>query len=389
MNNYYNRIVLSVLIPEIKGDLHISDIQYSYILGAFQIAYMFGMILSGKFIDWIGTRIGYMLAILFWSLAACFHAIAGSAFSLAFWRFLLGVSEAGNFPAAIKAVAEWFPQRERSFATSLFNSGPHIAMVTGVPIIAFLTHSLGWRWAFLTMGMTGFIIVMLWPILYRKRDVTSGSLAEKFAPVRPELAWRKLLVYRETWGIMLAKFFTDAVWWFYIFWLPNYLNTQRGFNISKIALAIPLIYAIAIVIGIITSWFPGYLMQRGVTPYRARKLAMFLCAMCLPFTPFAVVVDNVWASVLLVSLACGAHTGWANNTFTLVSDQFPPEVVASVTGLGGFAGAIGGLLFSTVAVGYIVTYLGYVPIFVLMGLLHPLGMLCIHVLVKKSRAVEV
>ena len=380
-NNYFNRVVLSVVIPEIKKDLGIDDIQYSYILSVFQFAYMFGMLLAGKFIDWAGTRLGYIMLILVWSLAACMHAFVGSAVSLAAWRGMLGITEAGNFPAAIKSIAEWFPQRERSFATSLFNSGPHIAMVTGAPIAAFLTLTLGWREAFLILGSSGFILVAVWPFLYKKHAPILEQTLDVSPTIPQEFSWRKLLRYRETYGIMLGKFLTDPVWWFYIFWMPNYLNTQRGFNLNEIAVAIPLIYIIAILLGVIGGWFPWYLIRRGWTARKARKTTMFFCAMSLPFTSFAVAAENVWVAIVLVSLACGAHSGWSNNIFTLVSDQFPSRAV------GRFAVTVRGFVISTFVMGYIVTYMGYVPIFILMGILHPAAMLCIHMLIKRDTAI--
>ena len=389
-NNYFNRIVLSVVIPEIKEDMGISDIQYSYVLSAFQFAYMFGMLIAGKFIDWAGTKLGYLILIGFWSLAASLHTSVGSAFSLGVWRGLLGLGEAGNFPAAIKSVSEWFKTDERAFATSLFNSGPHIALIIGAPVAAFLTLGWGWRWALLIVGLSGFVLVALWPFLYKKPEKeATGHTIYTDSRNRTQVTWRQLLRYRETYGIMLGKFLTDPVWWFYIFWLPNYLNTQRGFNLKEIAVAVPLIYIIAILIGVAAGWIPGFLMRRGWAVIKARKTTMFVCAMCLPFTAFAVIADNVWVAVLLISLASGAHSGWSNNIFTVVSDNFPSKTVASVTGLGGFAGAVGGLLFSTVLVGYIVTYLGYAPIFVLMGILHPAAMLCIHVLIRREEPVDI
>ncbi len=387
MNNYANRISLSVVVSEIKGDLGLSDIQYSYVLSAFQFAYMFGMLLAGAFIDRVGTKLGYLVLIAGWSVSGAMHALSGSVFSLAFWRGCLGLTEAGNFPAAVKAVAEWFPVRERSFATALFNSGPHVAMVAGPPLIAAMTLRFGWKTALLILGLSGMLLVVFWPFLYRKP--ASGLVAEAASVLQNDgdsgYRWRDLLVYRETWAIMSIKFLTDAVWWFYIFWLPNYLNSQRGFDLKGIAIAVPVIYFIAVLLGIIGGWLPGWFMGRGWSALRARKTAMFLCAVCLPFTIFAVWAENVWVTIALVSLACGAHSGWSNNTFTLVSDCFPSKAVASVTGLGGFSGALGGFLISTFAVGHIVTWFGYTPIFIIMGLLHPLGMLCILLLVREKR----
>jgi MFS transporter, ACS family, hexuronate transporter len=387
MINYFDRIVLSVVIPNIKEELHITDIQYSYALTVFQFTYMFGALVAGKFIDWVGTKYGYLLSIVFWSFAAAMNATIKSAFSLSVWRGLLGLGEAGNFPAAMKSISEWFPKHERSFATSLFNSGPSVAMITGAPIIAFITLGFGWRWAFIFMGLSGFVLAIVWPFIYKnpkeKPEQTPGGRESTLQ----DFTWAKLLKYKETFGIMLGKFLTDPVWWFYLFWLPNYLYTQRGFDIKGIAVAMPIIYIIAIILGNIGGWFPGYLIQKGWSVTKARKLVMFISAMCLPFTALAVVVPNVWAAVLFVSLACGAHSAWSHNIFAVVTDQFPSKAVGAVTGLSSFAGGVGGFLISTFLVGYIITYIGYVPIFILMGVLHPLAYVAVHFLIKKDSAV--
>jgi MFS transporter, ACS family, hexuronate transporter len=386
MINYFDRLVLSVLIPEIKKSLSMNDIQYSYVLAVFQMSYTLGSLAAGKFIDWAGTRLGYLLSIVFWSFAAAMHATAGSAWGLAGWRGLLGVSESGNFPSAMKAVSEWFPKEERSFATSLFNSGPSVAMITGAPIIAGLTLYMGWRWAFLIMGLTGFVLAIFWPILYKKPKHLTGSPS---AAGENKYPWSQLLTHRETYGIMLGKALTDPVWWFYLFWLPSYLNSQRGFDLKGIAIAVPLIYIIAIIIGNFGGWLPGFLMRHGWPVTRARKAVMFLAAACLPVTALAVSAHNVWTAVLLVSLACGAHSIWSHNIFAMVIDQFPHKAVGSVTGLGGFAGSLAGFFISTIAVGYIVTYVGYVPIFILMGVLHPTAYLCVHFLIRRNTPLEI
>jgi len=383
--NYFDRIVLSVLIPEIKKSLGISDITYGQILSAFQFSYTFGFLAAGRFIDWVGTKLGYFLAIVAWSLAAALHAVCRSGGCLGIWRFLLGLAESGNFPAAIKSVAEWFPVRERAFATSLFNSGTSISSIVGPPVIAAIALSLGWRSAFLAFGLLGFALAAVWHFAYRKPT-------HSFAVPRPSLSegyrWKDLLVYRETYGIMLGKFLTDPVWWFYLFWMPNYLASQRGFDLKGIAIAIPLIYTIASLLGYLGGWFPGYLIRRGWSLNRARKTTMLICALALPVSATAVLAGNAWVAILLVSLACGAHNGWSANMFTLTSDCFPSGAVGSVTGLGGFAGGIGGLLIATLAPGYIVTYFGYVPIFFLMGVLHPLAFAGILLLIPEVGALR-
>lgn len=381
--NYYDRIVLSVVIPYIKKELSITDIQYSYVLSFFQFGYMFGSLLVGKIIDRLGTKLGYWLSILLWSLAAAMHATVRSAVSLAGWRGLLGIAEAGNFPSAIKAISEWFPSRERALATSLFNSGPHVAMITGAPVIALLTLTLGWRWAFLAMGVAGIILSALWPFVYRKPD-QRGSVSTDSPVETKEIPLRELLRHGGTWGLMISRFFSDPVWWFYIFWLPDYLNTQRRMDLREIGFAVPLIYLFAIVMGNAFGWLSGRLIHRGWSENRARKTLMFVCALCMPFTAFAVSVDSIWGVILLVGLACGSHTGWSANIYALITDHFPSRAVASITGISTFTAGVGGLLLSTVVVGYTITYLGYVPIFILMGVLHPISFLFIFFFMKEK-----
>lgn len=383
-NNYYNRIILSIVIPEVKRDLALTDIQYSYIVSAFQFSYMIGMLVAGKMIDWLGTRLGYLAAMFGWSIASVMHGFSGSAGLLGLWRGFLGLSEAGNFPGAIKSVSEWFPERERSFATSILNSGPNVALITGAPVIAFLTLKFGWRGAVIIIGSTGILLMAAWLIFYRKDTPYAGTAS----PVQQKIPWHRLFKHPETYGIMIGKFLTDPVWWFYLFWLPNYLNAERGYDIKQIAVAVPLIYIIAALMGILGGWLPGWFMKQGWTLLKARKTTMLIFASMLPFTIYAVYAENVWISILFVGLACGAHTGWSNNILTLSGDQFPSQAVGSVTGLGGFAGGLGGLLLTSALVGYIVTYVGYFPIFILMGIMHPAAMLCIHLLIRKNRQIE-
>ncbi|HEX9972973.1 MAG TPA: MFS transporter [bacterium] len=385
--NYFDRIVLSVLIPEIKRELNISDISFGHIISAFQITYTLGFLAAGKFIDWVGTKLGYMLSILFWSIAAAMHSLCGTAFCLAAWRGVLGITESGNFPAAIKSVTEWFLIRERAFATSLFNSGASISSIIGPPLIVTIALAAGWRWAFFTFGIIGIALALIWPFVYKMpkqnyNDLTkTNSLHEKYK-------WSTLLRHKETYGIMLGKFLTDPVWWFYLYWMPNYLDSQRGFNLKDIAIAIPLIYTIATLLGFVGGWFPGYLMHRGWSIGKARKTTMLICALLLPISATAVIVQNHWIAILLVSLACSAHNGWSANIFTLASDCFPSSAVGSVTGLAGFAGGLGGLLIATLAPGYIITYFGYKPIFFLMGILHPLAFLGIALLIRNVRVIN-
>lgn len=381
--NYLDRIVLSVLIPEIKTALKVTDIHFGYILTAFQVTYTLGFLGAGKVVDWLGTKLGYLLAMVFWSIAAGMHALCGSAWCLATWRGVLGLAESGNFPAAIKAVSEWFSIKDRAFATALFNSGTSISNIIGPPIIAAITLSFGWRWAFLLFGLTGIVFAFIWQFFYKTPVEKPKAPGAKSAVA---LRWPDLLRYRSTWGIMLGKFLTDPVWWFYLFWMPNYLSSQRGFDLKEIAFAIPMIYILATLMGFVGGWCPGYLMRRGWMVAKARKTTMLVCAAFLPFTALAVFASSPWMAILLVSLACGAHNGWSANIFTMTSDCFPSQTVGSVTGLAGFAGGLGGILFATLAPGYIITYFGYSPIFILMGVMHPIAFLVIakFVLIKKQ-----
>jgi len=379
--NYFDRIVLSVLNPTIKADLGITDISYGWIAGAFQIAYTFGSIAAGRFIDKVGTRLGYTLSMFFWSVAAIMHSFCYTAFSLGFWRGTLGLTESGNFPVAIKAVSEWFKPHQRSFATGLFNSGASVASIVGPPLIAAITLNFGWRWAFSVFGAAGIVLAVIWHLTYKE------SVAARTASTA-KLKWSQVIKYKQTYGIILGKFLTDPVWWFYIFWIPTYLADKRGFNLKSIAIALPIVYTVSGLSGIAGGWIPGYLMKLGWPVGKARKLTMGLCAALLPISIMAVKVNNPWLAVALMSLAGGAHNVWAVNIFTLASDCFPQSAVGSVTGLGTFGGSLGGFLMSTFLVGYIVTWFGYVPVFILMGIVHPLAFLSVCLLIKDVRQVE-
>jgi ACS family hexuronate transporter-like MFS transporter len=379
--NYFDRIVISVLIPQIKKDLQIGDIAYSHILSAFQLAYTFGFLFAGVFIDRLGTKLGYLLSILTWSCAAAMHAVCGTAFCLAAWRGVLGVTESGNFPAAIKSVSEWFQIKDRSFATSIFNSGPSISSIIGPPIIVAIALTSGWRRTFFAFGAIGFVLVLIWIFIYKSPDRQKHTAPDEPAVSGAGYGWRRLISQKESYGIMLGKFFTDPVWWFYLYWMPNYLSDQRGFDLNKIAIAIPLIYIMAVFVGIVFGWLPRFFIRQGWPVKRARKTTMMITASLLPISATAVFATNPWIAILLVSLACGAHNGWSANIFTLISDCFPSDAVGSMTGLAGFAGGLGGLIIATMTPGYIITFFGYIPIFVLMGVLHPLAYIGIKYLI--------
>ncbi|MBI3696732.1 MAG: MFS transporter [Acidobacteria bacterium] len=377
--NYLDRIVFSVLIPVIRQDLHLNDLQYGYINGAFQAAYTLGFLFMGKFIDRVGTRAGYLVSILWWSVAAALHAVARSGVALGFWRFMLGLGEAGNFPSAIKSVAEWFPKKDRAFATGIFNAGTNVAATIGPPAIVAVAGAFGWRAAFLITAGLGLFWVPLWWYYYERPPQQEEDAGEA-------VGWLEALRQRPTWGFAVGKFLTDPVWWFYLIWLPPYFYDARHFNLKEIGWALPVIYLAADVGSVGGGWLSGYLMRRGWEVLRARKTAMLAAAACMPVAVTAVFVKSPILAIALVALATSAHQGWSANLFTTASDAFPSNTVASVVGIGASAGGLGGFLFSAIVPGVLITYFGYVPVFILMGVLHPLALVCVHLLMGKPEA---
>ncbi len=393
--NYLDRILFSVLIPVIRKDLRLGDLEYSWITAAFQIAYALGFPFWGKFIDWVGTKIGYLASMAWWSVAAALHASAQSGLAMGVWRALLGLGEAGNFPAAIKSVAEWFPKKDRALATGIFNAGTNVAATVGPPIIVAMHQAFGWRAAFLITAGLGALWAPLWRYYYDHPKahprVDPGELAyiqsgeeDKAAP---RAGWIEALRHRETWGFAIGKFLSDPVWWFYLFWLPPYLYDVRKFDLKAIGWALPVIYVAADVGSVGGGWISGWLIRRGWAGGRARKAAMALAAACMPVAVTAVFVKSPFLAIALISLATSAHQGWSANLFTTVSDVFPSRTVASVVGIGGCAGGLGGVLFASLIPGFVITYFGYIPVFVLMGVLHPMAWIFVHVLMGKMERV--
>ncbi len=366
--NYLDRIVFSVLLPEIQKEIAIDPVVYGYILGSFQFTYTIGLLGIGFVIDKLGTKLGYFISMVLWSLSGAFTGFCNTGVSLAAWRGVFGLAASGNFPAAIKSVSEWFEVKDRAFATSLFNSGASISSIIGAPLVLLIVSLAGWRWAFVAFGALGILLAVFWQLLYKKPAVPLESTQTVV-----KVKWSELLKQKQTIGIMIGKFLTDPVWWFYLYWMPTYLNTQRGFNLKDIAIAIPVIYILATLMGFAGGWLPRYLMQKGMTVEKARKTTMLISASLLPITAFAVIANSPWVAILLVSLACGAHNSWSANIFTMCSDCFSTSSVGSVTGLAGFAGGFGGILLSALIPGFVVQYFGYVPVFILMGILHPLA----------------
>jgi len=394
--NYIDRQILGILAPDLQKIIGWSEVEYSTIVTAFQAAYAIGLLLFGRFIDRYGNRIGYSIAILVWSVAAMAHAAARTAFGFGVARFALGFGEAGNFPSAIKTVAEWFPKKERALATGIFNAGCNVGAVIAPAIVPWITVTFGWPAAFLATGAIGFIWVIFWILLYdvpeKKKRLSQKELAYILSdpPERaPEkIGWLGLLKYKQTWAIVIGKFLTDPIWWFYLYWLGKFLNARFGLTLLKLGLPLVAVYALADIGSVGGGWLSSALIKKGGTVNRSRKAVMLACALCVVPVMAANQVSGLWSAVLLIGLAAGAHQAWSANIFTFASDMFPKKAVGSVTGLGGMAGAIGGMLFSTLA-GHILKWTGsYFILFIISGSAYLLALGIIQVLVPRLEPVD-
>jgi ACS family hexuronate transporter-like MFS transporter len=396
--NYIDRQTISVLKPHLQSLMHWSESDYGWIVFAFQLSYAIMMVISGVVIDWLGTRLGFALAMVWWSIAAMAHAACANVFQFQAARFFLGAGEAANFPASIKSVAEWFPKRERALATGIFNSGTNIGAVVGTVMVAWLTLRWSWRVAFLFTGSLGFIWLGLWLLLYRAPEQHPWLRPEELAGIQeleaevghenqPRLSWGQILHFRQAWGFVLAKFMTDPIWWFYIFWLPSYLEQARGFTLKQIGIFAWIPLFAASFGSMLGGWLSSFWMKRHWSANRARKCAMAVMAFSMPAGIVAVLAPKAWVALALVSVAMAAHQGWSANVFTLASDLFPKKDVASVVGLGGAAGAAGGMIIAPVA-GYVLQFThSYVPLFLLAGIMHPLAIGLVQILIPKIEPV--
>lgn len=415
--NYIDRQVIGILKPTLQGQFGWSERDYAAIVFSFTLAYALGMSFAGRVVDRLGTRRGFSLAVVLWSMAAVGHAVAdrfpglrlptvlldppslvllgGAAAGFALARFLLGLGEAGSFPASIKTVAEWFPRRERALAIGLFNSGTNVGALVTPLVVPWLTLRYGWQWAFVATGVTGFLWVAAWARLYRAPEAHPRLRPQEFAYIRsdpPEattpVPWRRLIPHRQTWAFAIGKFMTDPIWWVYLYWVPDFLKRNHGVNLAAMGPPIVAIYLLADVGSIGGGWLSSRLIKRGWTVNGARKTAMLVCAVCVTPIVFASGRIGLWTAVLLIGLAAAAHQGWSANLFATVSDMFPRHAVGSVTGFGGMAGAVGGMLIALV-VGEILQRTGsYVPIFAIAASAYLLALLVIHSLAPRLRPVD-
>lgn len=405
--NYLDRQVIGILKPLLESDLNIGEAQYGYIVMAFQLFYAFGMVIAGRLIDRFGTKIGYGIAVFMWSIAAMGHALATGAFSFGAWRAFLGVSEAGNFPAAIKTVAEWFPKRERALATGIFNSGTNVGAIVAPVAVPAIASYWGWQAAFLLTGSIGFIWIIFWFIYYevpeKQKKLKEGELKyiqsdtdEQNESLKP-VPWIQLLKYRQTWMFFIGKGLTDPIWWFYLFWIPGWLAEVRGtgLNIKTFGLPLVVIYSATTIGSIFGGWLSSFMIKRGMSPYKARKLAMLLFAILV--TPIAFASSSsisTWGAVGLIALAASSHQAWSANIFTTVSDAFPKRAVSSITGIGGMAGALGGAFVSILA-GNLLDYYkqagnvetGYLIMFTIAASAYLLAWIIMHAFAPKSKKV--
>lgn len=412
--NYIDRQVIGILKPTLQGEFGWSEVDYADIVFAFQFAYAIGLVLAGRVIDRLGVKIGFAIAIVLWSLAAMAHAEAtvlgapasvllglfGLTYSVSVAgfmtaRFMLGIGEAGNFPASIKSTAEWFPKRERALATGVFNSGTNVGALVTPLVVPWITLTWGWYWAFVATGAIGFAWLVLWWVFYDQPERHPRVSAAELAHIRSDppdraeqIPWRTLLGYRQTWVFAIAKFMTDPIWWLYLFWVPDFLNRNHGIDLKTIGPPLVAIYLVADVGSIGGGWLSSALIKRGWTVNAGRKTAMLVCALAVVPMVFASGAKDLWVAVALVSLAAAAHQGWSANVFTMVSDMFPRKAVGSVVGIGGTAGAIGGMLIAKLT-GYILDATGsYVPVFLIAAFAYLVALGIVHMLVPKLEPAE-
>ena len=389
--NYMDRQVLGLLAPTLQRELGWSEKDYSVIVSWFSFAYAIGFLFAGRLMDRIGVKKGYALAIVTWSLAAMSHALAHSAAGFSYARAALGFGESGNFPAAIKTTAEWFPRKERALATGIFNAGSNLGAIV-VPItVPFLVLRFGWRSGFLMTGILSLIWLATWLTIYDSPERHPKVTPEELAYIRsdpPEqhspVSWGTVLRHRQAWAFVLGKFLTDPVWWFYLFWLPKFLDAEFGVKLSGLPAPLVVIYVVADLGSIYGGYLSGAIIKRGSSVNRGRKTAMLIAACLIVPTMFSPMMSSMWMAVALVSVAAASHQWWSANLFTTATDMFPRRAVASVVGFGGFAGAIGGVIFQRV-VGYILQQnpSGYRPIFVFCGMIYIITLGLIHLIVPR------
>ncbi|MCC9137236.1 MFS transporter [Pontibacter silvestris] len=405
--NYLDRQVIGLLKPTLEQQFNWTEQDYSRIVMAFSASYALGLLFFGRLVDRIGTKLGYTISVVIWSVSAMFHAVAKSTFGFGVARSALGLSEAGNFPAAIKAVAEWFPKRERALATGIFNSGANIGAVVAPVMVPAILGAYGWEEAFIITGAIGFVWLIFWWLLYEvpsrhKRltaaeyDFIHSDSEQAVVEAKGSVSWGKLLGIRQTWTFIFGKMLTDPIWWFFLFWLPSYFSSTFSIDLSKPSLHLAVVYTATTVGSIGGGYLSSYFIKKGWPIFKARKTAMFIFALCVTPIMAARYATDVWVAVALISLAAAAHQAWSANIFTTASDMFPKRAVSSVVGIGGMAGSLGGFLFPWLVGNILDSYKsadniigGYNVIFTICGLAYLAAWLLMHFLSPKMKQVEV
>ena len=415
--NYIDRQVIGILKPTLQGEFGFDERDYAAIVFSFQAAYTVGLLLSGRLMDRVGVRRGLSIAVLLWSIGAVLHAVAGvfswlrvptftidppavvmlggAAAGFAVARIVLGLGEAGNFPAAIKSVAEWFPAKERSLATGILNSGSNVGALVTPLLVPWITLTFGWEWAFVITGALGFFWLVWWRAYYRPPHEHAGVDAAELAHIQSDppktagaVSLASVLPHRQTWAFASGKFLTDPIWWLYLFWVPDFLLRNHGLDLKNMGLPLVVIYLVADAGSIGGGWLSTHLIKRGWSVNAARKTTMLICALAVVPMLFADQAKSLWVAVGLVSLAAAAHQGWSANMFTMASDMFPKRAVGSVVGFGGMAGSIGGMLIALV-VGAILQETGsYAPIFVIAASAYLVALVFIQLLAPKLTPVR-
>ncbi|SNR47944.1 MFS transporter [Flavobacterium sp. ov086] len=395
--NYIDRQVIGLLKPTLEKEFNWTETDYSNIVMAFSAAYAIGLMGFGRWIDKIGTKLGYSVSVFFWSIAAVAHAFAKSTFGFGLARVGLGVAEAGNFPAAIKSVAEWFPKKERALATGIFNSGANVGAVVAPIMVPAILGAYGWQEAFVITGAVGFIWLIFWWKFYETPARHKKISKEEFDYIHSDnevvlatevpVKWTALFKIKQTWAFIFGKLLTDPVWWFFLFWLPSYFSETFNLDLKKPSLPLVIVYTATTIGSIGGGFLSSYLIKKGWNVQRARKTTMFIIALCVLPIMLAQFTKNIWVAVGLISLAAAAHQAWSANIFTTVSDYFPKKDISSVVGIGGMAGSVGGILFP-LAIGMILDHYkllgnitaGYNIIFIMCGSAYLLAWIVMHFL---------
>ncbi|MCA6450617.1 MAG: MFS transporter [Chitinophagaceae bacterium] len=404
--NYIDRQVIGLLKPTLEKEFNWSETDYSRIVMAFSLTYAIGLLFFGRIIDKIGTKLGYAISIICWSIAAMLHSLVKSTTGFVWVRAGLGLGESGNFPAAIKAIAEWFPKKERALATGLFNSGASIGAVIAPIMVPLILAAYGWKEAFLITGALGFIWLIFWLLFYevpsRKKGLTRieydhiHSDQEETGEQGSTIRWIELLGLRQTWTFITGKFLTDPIWWFFLFWLPSYFSSTFALDLTKPSLQLGAVYLATTVGSIGGGYLSSRMIKKGWPVFKARKTTLLIAALCVIPIISARYATNIWMAVGLISLAAAAHNAWSANIFTVASDMFPKKALSSVIGIGGMAGSVGGILFPML-VGYLLDLYklkgnittGYNLLFLICGCAYLLAWLIIHFLTPRMERVIV